>query len=1056
MRLVLAIALLASAQVRAATITAASNARADVLNAYNATSNGDTLDVPAGTNTWATPITIAKLITVQGSGTNSCRIRNSSAGPSGGWLPIFNINLATDGVVRITGFWFEDTSSSDLENADSLGIQMPGGGVFERQVRIDNCVFKNFRWGIYNNGAWGVAHNCYFLDNRVGFRVQGFNVAGDLPVSGAPYGWDSTNNFVLEDCIFERQAWTFDIYEGDTEWPAQYVVRNCVFNLDRAANIGLDGFDMHGEVQSGRINIGIQVYSNYFNYTGSSTVNPSRFADIRGGVGSLIYSNVVVGPGTMQTTIDVRDDPTAGVLTTNNWIWANTDDSGGFAVSGGDGCAINVNWFETGAPPGFAQIPYPHPLRGSAPADSTPPTPDPATFAVNPTALSASSITMTATTATDATTPPVAYYFDETSGNAGGTDSGWQASPIYVDAGLSPSTQYTYKVKTRDSASTPNETAFSSSENATTPAAGPAVLIPDGRRVTWQGNVGVPGGIPTYPVGKTATDSPYNADPTGVTDATTAINSALAATSASNACFLPAGTYRINGTITVPTRVVLRGAGPGTSGGTLLNMGDAGKFELLSGGLQALGRNITAGLSKGSTTLTVDSVSGLAVGDIVALDETNNTSFVTIGDCDYCSRTNGTRLLQFISEVTGISGSDVTIDPPMPFTLTSGHDPELVDLNTGTLMQWAGVEDLRIQHTNEGATSDGYTFEIRHAKHCWLKNVAIDRVPEYGVFAVRVFGCEFRHCDFRYGASDDYDSGKAYGMGIWWGSSWNLFEDNIAYFLRHSFTVEGGGAGNVWAYNYSDRMFDAFYPDTDYLMGDLLLHGAHPVMNLYEGNVARVLYFDNVHGSGSDNTAFRNWLVGESRGEEIGLTNYLYMDWGLTAVGIDENHLSNNIVGNVLGATNLHPVGLVNAYDAETISGANPATTWYAYILGQVDRANLGTAPGWAEVTNGLLRHLNWDPVTATNSGVRFDLSGMADELTLPDSLYLTNKPSYFGILTWPPFNPYTSSLADLQDIPAGYRFVHGVDPPLSVLGGVTNLQILGATTISGRVTITP
>jgi hypothetical protein len=57
---------------------------------------------------------------------------------------------------------------------------------------------------------------------------------------------------------------------------------------------------------------------------------------------------------------------------------------------------------------------------------------------------------MTATTGSDAS-GPVEYYFDETSGNSGGTDSGWQTSPSYTDSGLSASTQYTYTVTMRDS-----------------------------------------------------------------------------------------------------------------------------------------------------------------------------------------------------------------------------------------------------------------------------------------------------------------------------------------------------------------------------------------------------------------------------------------------------------------------------------------------------------------------------------------------------------------------------------------------------------------------------
>ena len=59
-------------------------------------------------------------------------------------------------------------------------------------------------------------------------------------------------------------------------------------------------------------------------------------------------------------------------------------------------------------------------------ADTTPPTPSPMTWAPGgePNAISNTQIAMTATTATDALTPPVQYYF--TNKTVTGHDSGWQ------------------------------------------------------------------------------------------------------------------------------------------------------------------------------------------------------------------------------------------------------------------------------------------------------------------------------------------------------------------------------------------------------------------------------------------------------------------------------------------------------------------------------------------------------------------------------------------------------------------------------------------------------
>ncbi len=86
---------------------------------------------------------------------------------------------------------------------------------------------------------------------------------------------------------------------------------------------------------------------------------------------------------------------------------------------------------------------------GGGGEDTDPPTPNPATWATEPYATSSSAIAMVATTGSDAS-GTVEYYFDETSGNSGGSDSGWQSSSSYTDTGLSASTQYTYTVQMRD------------------------------------------------------------------------------------------------------------------------------------------------------------------------------------------------------------------------------------------------------------------------------------------------------------------------------------------------------------------------------------------------------------------------------------------------------------------------------------------------------------------------------------------------------------------------------------------------------------------------------
>jgi PKD repeat protein len=90
------------------------------------------------------------------------------------------------------------------------------------------------------------------------------------------------------------------------------------------------------------------------------------------------------------------------------------------------------------------------------------------TWAAAPHATGTSSISMTATTVFDPS--GVEYYFEETSGNPGDSDSGWQDNASYTDRGLNAVTKYNYRVQARDKSANQNQTVWSSESSATTDA----------------------------------------------------------------------------------------------------------------------------------------------------------------------------------------------------------------------------------------------------------------------------------------------------------------------------------------------------------------------------------------------------------------------------------------------------------------------------------------------------------------------------------------------------------------------------------------------------------
>jgi hypothetical protein len=81
--------------------------------------------------------------------------------------------------------------------------------------------------------------------------------------------------------------------------------------------------------------------------------------------------------------------------------------------------------------------------------DEVPPTPDPAAFAMKPMFANPGTVIMQAQEGSDPL-GNVEYFFEETSGNAGGDDSGWIKTPAYRDTGLQKGKTYAYRVKMRD------------------------------------------------------------------------------------------------------------------------------------------------------------------------------------------------------------------------------------------------------------------------------------------------------------------------------------------------------------------------------------------------------------------------------------------------------------------------------------------------------------------------------------------------------------------------------------------------------------------------------
>lgn len=560
-------------------------------------------------------------------------------------------------------------------------------------------------------------------------------------------------------------------------------------------------------------------------------------------------------------------------------------------------------------------------------------------------------------------------------------------------------------------------------------------IISSDRRITWQGNTGIAGGVPNR---TTIYTTLSGIDNTGTSDVTSAIQSALDNCPSNQVVKLPSGTFRINGTLNMKSAVTLRGAGPGQtilstfSGGYAINFGSSTAFWY---GTSVTIAGITGGYTKGSTSITVSSASGITTGSLLLVDQLNDPSFVAIDGgygsipATWVSRSSGTRALGQTVEVTSVTGNTIGVTP-LYWNYSSALSPQAVVIPAASIVKNGGVEDLTVRNNGTGTVN----FFMNASAYCWLRNVESDYCNGDHVSIENSYRCEVRDSYFH----DAYlhtPGGHDSDVCLQYKSSGCLIENNILRRLHAGILLNRGASGNVIGYNYSGEHFDTNSPNV--LIGDNGGHGAHPMFNLWEGNVTTVIWNDSVWGSNSHGTLLRNWIKGTGTHQDPTGAGRLPYDpkapklpsfQANRAVILDAQSLYYNVVGNILGTSSFKDPDHYIAQWPNTRS-YSPDRYLFSTGYGGGGGGDGGGAKGDSTapfVT--LLKHGNYDSATSSQT---WD-PGITDH-SLPSSYYLSSKPAWFGNLAWPPFNPSTgfTGVSDTS-IPAGYRFVNGSPPDSS------------------------
>ena len=519
---------------------------------------------------------------------------------------------------------------------------------------------------------------------------------------------------------------------------------------------------------------------------------------------------------------------------------------------------------------------------------------------------------------------------------------------------------------------------------------GATYSIPAARSVTWEGNAGVQGDIPSRTVIYTTLS------PSGDDDAS-AIQTAINNCPFGQVVELNAGMFKVRSPISVKSGVTLRGAGMGI---TIIQgmSGMSGAFVVGIGAGSTLGpvMSLTAGINAGSTTIATSSEHGWTPGNVILIDQLNDhtddppvSNIGNNGECTWCGRLSGTRSLgQTVKILTTPTPNTATLEIPLYWNYDPNLSPQALSLNGLTTM--SGVENLTVDNSLSGVSSQKSTVLLSGTSNCWVSNTEVIGSYQsilglnYGVYRNTIRGCKL-HEGIPTTAGDGSSSfapNRGYGISSHLYSSANLIENNQIYHLSTGIASSGPFSGNVMSYNYISSLYINAIDFNPYA---ITFHGSHAFMNLIEENyIDSRVASDYVWGTKSHNTLFRNKLgIAPNRAR------------GAWDVDIQYYSRYFNIVGNVIGR------GTEGIYALENMDSNASAIYRFGYN-GDGDRTAVGNDAG---VGSTILRHGNWDSYT---NGVVWNGT---DDRHLPNSLYLRSKPSWWGTLQWPAIGPDVSPM---------------------------------------------
>jgi hypothetical protein len=356
-----------------------------------------------------------------------------------------------------------------------------------------------------------------------------------------------------------------------------------------------------------------------------------------------------------------------------------------------------------------------------------------------------------------------------------------------------------------------------------------------------------------------------------------------------------------------------------------------------------------------------------------------------------------------IKQIDSVKGNVVTFVSPLTMGyLTSRHAELTTYTGSNAPVVEAGIEDLTVRGGGDGA------LRFENTMYSWAKN--IECTEWYGE-CVAIDG------SFRDELVDSYihdgawaePGGAGYAISLAVGSSEVLIENNIVLKANKMMVSRSSGAGSVVAYNYMD---DGYIASTEGWI-EIGLNASHMVgshMVLFEGNQSFNMDSDDTHGNSTYIVYFRNLATtvrSKFRSDYTGDTidDIDDIPGGLAshngpkrAAGALRYSYDFSWVGNILGQPGLTTAA--NGYTDDMPNGRTWGPT--IWMLGWNDVSPYTIDP---KVAATAIRDGNWDSYLGKQTWLT---NGPA---RLPDSMYLSCKPAFFGSDTWPWLDPTTGTI---------------------------------------------